>query len=73
MTREQILRPYIRKHGICPGVAAALVNGRIVARTRPARIVSRLGWKWLRWLHGVSAERKRVRVTAWRRFGGQRR
>lgn len=65
--RDRILLPHIRKHGICPGVAAALSCGRIVPRRRPARIVSRLGWHWLRWLNGIGAERARFRIKAQRK------
>lgn len=61
------LRTLIRNHGICPGYAAALVNGRIVPRTVPARIVSRCGLPWVRWLNGTSAERKRCQLQMLRR------
>lgn len=68
LTRERrALWSYVRAHGIAPGWRAGLAAGRVVPVRRPARIASRLGWRWLRWMHGTSAERKRLRRTVVRR------
>lgn len=69
LTRERrALYEHVRRYGLCPDYRAGLQLGRVVPVRRPARLVSRLGWRWLRWMKGTSAERSRFRRTAVRRL-----